>query len=56
LQLLFKKDPDGERPDNQAHNTKPGTNRVPHGTYSLLIHDERDSEFIEDPMKKKVGE
>jgi len=57
LQLFFKEDTDEERPDDEAHNTKPRTDRVPHGSYSLLIiWTNGDSEFIEDPMKKRGRE
>jgi hypothetical protein len=56
LQLLFKQNADGERPDNEAHNTKPRTNRVPHVLAPCPSSTNGDSEFIEDPMKKKLGE
>jgi hypothetical protein len=48
LQLAFKKNPDGERSDDQTHDAQPGTDRTQH---SYPLH-----EFIEDPMKKRGRE
>jgi hypothetical protein len=49
LQLSFEKDADGERPDDQAHDAQPGTDRTQHSATPL-------HEFIEDPMKKRGRE
>jgi hypothetical protein len=55
-QLDFKEHTNRVRPDHQTHNAQPGNDGVQHCFTPCSSAMNGEIEFIDDPMKKKVGE